>query len=54
MEEDTVGGMEVKESDFEQLVSSLRKAGRVKRGEIEPTHRFEVKVAAALDPGKKR
>jgi hypothetical protein len=46
--------MAVKESDFEQLVSSIRQAGQIKRGEMEPTRRFEVKVAAALDPGPKR
>ena len=34
----------MKDSDFEQLVSSVRQAGQIKRGEMEPTRRFEVKA----------
>lgn len=34
----------MKDSDFEQLVASVRQAGRIKRGEMEPTRRFEVKA----------
>ncbi|HEX7184493.1 MAG TPA: NadS family protein [Thermoanaerobaculia bacterium] len=32
----------MKDSDFEQLVNSVREAGRIKRGEIEPARRFKV------------
>ena len=32
----------MKESDFQLLVASVRQAGRIKRGEMEPARRFEV------------
>ena len=51
----------MKDSDFELLVTSVKQAGRIKRGELEPARKFEVRaedvaaenpaaVAAALDP----
>jgi putative transcriptional regulator len=32
----------VKDSDFELLITSVRQAGRIKRGEMKPARRFEV------------
>ena len=32
----------MKDSDFELLVTSVRQAGRIKRGELEPVRKFEV------------
>ena len=34
----------MKESDFEKLVESVRDAGRIRRGEVEPARRFEVRA----------
>ena len=34
----------MKDSDFEQLVTSVKQAGRIKRGELEPARKFEVKA----------
>jgi len=34
----------VKDSDFQQLLASVKEAGRIKRGELEPARRFEVKA----------
>jgi putative transcriptional regulator len=34
----------VKDSDFEQLVESVRQAGRIRRGEMEPARKFEVRA----------
>lgn len=34
----------MKDSDFEQLVESVRQAGRIRRGEIEPARKFEVRA----------
>jgi putative transcriptional regulator len=34
----------VKDTDFEQLVTSVRQAGRIRRGEMEPARRFEVRA----------
>jgi hypothetical protein len=31
------------DSDFEQLLASVREAGRIRRGEQEPSDKFEVK-----------
>jgi putative transcriptional regulator len=33
----------VKESDFELLLESIKEAGRIKRGEIEPARTFQLK-----------
>lgn len=38
------GGLSLKESDFEKLVESVREAGRIQRGEVEPARRFEVRA----------
>lgn len=32
------------DSDFEQLLASVKEAGRIKRGEQEPARKFEVKA----------
>lgn len=32
----------MKDSDFEQLIASVREAGRIKKGETTPAHTFEV------------
>lgn len=34
----------MKDTDFEQLVTSVRQAGRIKRGEMEPARKFEVRA----------
>lgn len=34
----------MKDSDFEQLVESVRQAGRIRRGEMEPARKFEVRA----------
>jgi putative transcriptional regulator len=34
----------VNDSDFQQLLSSVREAGRIKRGEQKPARKFEVKA----------
>lgn len=34
----------MKDSDFELLVTSVRQAGRIKRGEMEPARRLEVRA----------
>ncbi len=34
----------MKDSDFEQLMNSVKQAGRIKRGELEPARKFEVKA----------
>ena len=34
----------MKDSDFEQLMTSVKQAGRIKRGEMEPARKFEVKA----------
>lgn len=34
----------MKSSDFELLVTSVRQAGRIKRGEMKPARRFEVRA----------
>jgi putative transcriptional regulator len=34
----------VNDSDFQQLLASVKEAGRIKRGEQEPARRFEVKA----------
>jgi hypothetical protein len=39
----------VKDSDFQQLLASVKEAGRIKRGEQEPARKF---VATALDPSQ--
>jgi putative transcriptional regulator len=33
----------VKDSDFELLVTSVKQAGRIKRGEMEPARKVEVR-----------
>ena|GEM_PF-2256673 len=32
------------DSDFQQLLASVKEAGRIKRGEQEPARKFEVKA----------
>lgn len=34
----------MKDSDFEQLIASVREAGRIKRGETAPARAFEVRA----------
>jgi len=34
----------VKDSDFQQLLGSVKEAGRIKRGEQEPARKFEVRA----------
>jgi putative transcriptional regulator len=34
----------VNDSDFEQLIASVKEAGQIKRGELEPARKFEVKA----------
>lgn len=34
----------MKSSDFELLVTSVKQAGRIRRGEMEPARRFEVRA----------
>jgi putative transcriptional regulator len=34
----------VKDADFGKLVESVREAGRIRRGEIEPARKFEVRA----------
>lgn len=34
----------MKDSDFQQLLASVKEAGRIKRGEQEPAGRFEVRA----------
>jgi putative transcriptional regulator len=34
----------VKDSDFQQLLASVKEAGRIKRGEQEPARKFEVRA----------
>jgi putative transcriptional regulator len=34
----------VKDADFDQLVTSVRQAGRIKRGEVKPARKFEVRA----------
>jgi putative transcriptional regulator len=34
----------VKDSDFELLMTSIEQAGRIKRGEMEPARKFEVRA----------
>jgi putative transcriptional regulator len=34
----------VKDSDFQQLLASVKEAGRIKRGELEPARKFEVRA----------
>jgi putative transcriptional regulator len=34
----------VNDSDFQQLLASVREAGRIKRGEQEPARKFEVRA----------
>ena len=34
----------MRDSDFQQLLASVKEAGRIKRGEQEPSRRFEVKA----------
>ena len=36
---------EMKDSDFQQLLSSVREVGRIKRGEQKPAGKFEVRDA---------
>jgi hypothetical protein len=36
--------LEMNDSDFQQLLASVKEAGRIKRGEQEPARRFEVKA----------
>jgi hypothetical protein len=36
------GGSEMKDSDFELLIASVKEAGRIKRGESEPANEFKV------------
>lgn len=38
------GVFEVKDSDFQQLLASVKEAGRIKRGEQEPARKFEVRA----------
>jgi putative transcriptional regulator len=33
----------MKDTDFEQLVASVKEAGRIKRGEAQPARKFEVR-----------
>lgn len=35
----------MRHSDFEAMLDSLRQAGRIQRGELEPTRRFEIEPA---------
>jgi putative transcriptional regulator len=35
----------VNDSDFEELIESVKQAGRIRRGEMEPARTFEVKAA---------
>ena len=34
----------MKNADFERLVTSVRQAGRIKRGEMQPARKFEVRA----------
>ena len=34
----------MKDSDFHQLLASVKEAGRIKRGEQEPARKFEVRA----------
>jgi hypothetical protein len=34
----------VKDTDFQQLLTSVKEAGRIKRGEQEPARKFEVRA----------
>jgi putative transcriptional regulator len=34
----------VKDSDFQELIASVKEAGRIKRGEQEPSRKFEVRA----------
>lgn len=34
----------MKDSDFQRLITSVKQAGRIKRGEEEPAQKFEVKA----------
>jgi putative transcriptional regulator len=34
----------VKDADFEQLIASVKQAGRIKRGQVEPARKFEVRA----------
>ncbi len=36
------GDVEVKESDFELLIESVKEAGQIMRGEIEPARTFQL------------
>jgi putative transcriptional regulator len=44
IEADDRGGFEVNDSDFQQLLASVKEAGRIKRGEQEPVRNFEVRA----------
>ncbi len=37
----------MKESDFQRLVTSIKQAGQIKRGEIEPARKTEVRAEEA-------
>jgi hypothetical protein len=41
------GETKVKDDDFQRLVTSIEQAGQIKRGELEPARKFEVRTAAA-------
>jgi putative transcriptional regulator len=43
-EKDDRGGLEMNDSDFQQLLASVKEAGRIKRGEQQPARKFEVKA----------
>src|ERR1044071_687799 len=42
-ERDHAGGLKVKDADFDLLVTSVRQAGRIKRGEVKPARKVEVR-----------
>jgi hypothetical protein len=41
---DPRGGFEVNDTDLQQLLASMKEAGRIKRGEQEPARKFEIKA----------
>lgn len=39
------GGTQMRKREFERLIASVREAGKIKRGEMAPSRRFEFKAA---------
>ena len=44
----------MKDSEFELLVTSVRQAGRIKRGELEPARKFEVSAVPLPEVAARR